>query len=51
VPLPDTSLGRFELVYKLTQAAWAMNDKPWPSYSRAEMPIRWVKRSQDDDAG
>ena len=42
VPMPETSLGRVELAFQLTQAAWAMSGKPWPEYARADLPMRRV---------
>jgi hypothetical protein len=42
VPLPETGLGRMELAFRLTRAAWAMSGASWPNYTRAEMPIRKI---------
>ena len=44
----DTGLGkmRMELAWALTKAAWAMSGKPLPSYSRAEMPGRVIRRDE-----
>ena len=48
VPLPETGLGRMELAFQLSRAAWAMSGKPWPEYARANMPIRRVPRFRRD---
>ena len=46
VPLPETGLARMELAWALTKAAWAVSGKPLPSYSRAEMPGRVIRRDE-----
>jgi hypothetical protein len=46
VPLPETGLARMELAWALTKAAWAMSGRPLPSYSRAEMPGRVIRRDE-----
>ena len=44
--MPETGLARMELAWALTKAAWAMSGKPLPSYSRAEMPGRVIRRDE-----
>jgi hypothetical protein len=39
-----TPAQRVALVWRLTQDAWASMGKEIPSYSRAETPVRWVRR-------
>ena len=34
----------FAMVHQLTLDAWAMSGKPMPTYSRAEIPIRILRR-------
>ena len=48
VPLPPSGLGRIELAFLLSKAAWMMTGQPWPSIPRAELPIRRVWRSDAD---
>jgi hypothetical protein len=40
VPLPPQGLARLELAFALSQAAWLLSGKPWPSIPRSELPIR-----------
>ena len=35
---------RLAMVWELTKQAWELGGKPMPSYSRAELPIRMIKR-------
>ena len=39
-----TAEQRLEMVWELTAWMWELSGQPLPSYSRAEMPIRVVRR-------
>ncbi|KIG18294.1 hypothetical protein DB30_01403 [Enhygromyxa salina] len=43
VSMPESGLGRIELAFALTRAAWSLTGKPWPSIPRAELSIRRVR--------
>lgn len=49
VPLPATGLGRIELAWTLSKAAWMLSGKLLPAIPRSELPIRRVRKSELDD--
>ncbi len=38
-PCPPTIAARIALVTQLSREAWALTQRPMPSYSRADLPI------------
>lgn len=42
--IPATPEERVALAAELTRAAWAFSAQPWPSYDRAHMPVRVIRR-------
>jgi hypothetical protein len=41
---PTTPEQRVSLVAELARAAWAFSGQPWPSYARANIPVRVIRR-------
>lgn len=41
--VPKTAEERFAMVWQLTCDAWALSGRPFPTYSRAEMPGRVLR--------
>ena len=35
---------RIAMVWELTARMWALTGRPWPTHTRAEMPVRVVRR-------
>jgi len=44
-PFPVSGLEGILLAWELSKQAWSLSGKPFPSYDRANLPIRLVKRS------
>jgi len=42
---------RLELLAEASAAGWALTGYPMPSYSRADMPVRVIRRPRPDTAG
>lgn len=39
-----TAAQRLEIVRELTKRAWSLSGRPFPSYSRRQIPVRIVQR-------
>lgn len=39
-----TAAQRLEILCELTMRAWTLSGRPFPSYSRREIPVRVVRR-------
>ena len=50
VPPASTPGERLAMVWALTVDAWAMSGKPFPTYTRAEMPCRMIRGSPGQQA-
>jgi hypothetical protein len=48
VPLPPPGLGRIELAWILSRAAWMLTGAPLPEIPRSELPIRRVRKLGQD---
>lgn len=51
---PTTPEQRLALLTEASHVGWALTGRPVPSYSRADMPVRVIRRSQpaaDRDQG
>jgi hypothetical protein len=49
VPADTTPGERLAMVWALSVDAWVLSGKPFPTYTRAEMPCRMVRRGEPDD--
>lgn len=43
-----TPAERIALVWQLTRETWSLTGRPFPSYARADMPVRAVSRAEAD---
>jgi hypothetical protein len=48
-PCPPTLPERIALVTRLSREMWALTGRPFPSYSRATMPVALTRLGATDD--
>lgn len=41
-----TAAERMAMVTELTRQAWAVANRPWPDYERADMPVRVLRAEE-----